>query len=108
MKKESREIMEKKFEKLSDANKIRYNLGRIMSIQFHQFLVISFLGMVVLGCLCMLPFMILYAGGNRLFVMAVVGCFSILIAAILFWVGVFKLNKSEKVLEDFLNKRSKK
>ncbi len=108
MNREKKELMEHKFEKLSDANKIRYNLGRIISIQLHLFLVVSFSCVLILGYLLMVPFIIKYSGLDRIGMMAIIGSFLVLIASILFWVGVFKLNKSEKALEDFLNKKSKK
>ncbi len=108
MKKIEKKLMEKKFEKLSGIDKIRYNLGNITSNQMSIFSSIGFLDLTIIGYLLMLPFIIRDGDFNRIVILAMGGILTVVFAVILVIVGTYKLEKSEKALEDFLNKKSKK
>ena len=108
MKKMEKELMERKFEKLSDANKIRYNLENIKLDQMWIFFIILLLDLAIIGYILMLPFIIIYGDSNIIFLMVIVGVLAIVFVVIMFFVGTYKLDKSAKALGDFLNKKSKK
>ena len=108
MNREKKELMEHKFEKLSDANKIRYNLGNIMLMQFSGASGIMILGLTNLAYLLILPFVLKYFRVSSILMLAFLGILTMIGIFILYWIMVSKLNKSEKALEDFLNKKSKK
>ncbi len=108
MKKIEKKLMEKKFEKLSGIDKIRYNLGNIILNQVEIFLSIGFFGLAIVGYLLMFPFLIRYGSFNRIVISAIGGILTLVFAVIFIIVGTYKFEKSEKALEDFLNKKSKK
>ena len=101
-------VKQKKFEKLSDANKIRYHLGVISANQFRNLFILKIISMVILGYLLILPFYIWYVDMGRILILAGLGFLAILGACISFFFGGNKLNKSHKELEDFLNGKQKK
>ncbi len=108
MKKIERELIEHKFQKLNDANKIRYNLGRIISNQFRIFLMVMLFGLLITGCVLFLPFIIRHDEIYKVVGLAIFGVLILVMAFILGIVGIYKLYKTEKSTEDFLNEKSKK
>lgn len=103
-----KEEIEKKFEKLSDVNKVRYNLGRIIHGQKIIFLFVFVVCSAIFGCVLSLPFMIRYGSFNRVIAWAVIGFLVCLFASIMSIVGIFRMNKDNEALEKFLNKKQKK
>ena len=103
----NKELTKEKFEKLSDTNKIRYNLGKIISMQFTILSFIMTLFGVILGIILFLPFMINYGsfyGSVRwvfLVVFLLIGMFILLI------VEMYRLKEDEKSLEKFLMSEGK-
>lgn len=108
MNREKRELMEHKFEKLSDANKIRYHLGDIKLIQSRSMSVLMMLGLMNFAFLLMLPFIMRYFGMGKINSLAFLGFLILIGILILLFTGRYQLNKFEKALEDFLNKKPKK
>ena len=102
-------VKQKKFEKLSDANKIRYHLGVIAETQFRIMFILGLMITTLLGCFLTMPLIIRYFSVNKIIAFATLGVL-IHIGGIVFFlfVGNNKLNKIEKGLEDFLNGKQKK
>lgn len=103
-----KELIEQKFKKLSDANKIRYNLGRILFLQDKISSFIFVFGVLIVGYLFSLPFIIWYGGFNRIIIIAFFGTISIIVGWIFAFVALFKSRKDNKALEKFLIEKSKK
>ena len=108
MNREKRELMGYKFEKLSDANKIRFQLGNIILLQGGTQVIVMLFGSLIFGYISVLPFVIKFGSVGKFFILGSGGLLMATLAVILFWVLTFRMNKSEKALEDFLNKKSKK
>ncbi len=104
MKKIKKELIEKKFEKLSSINKIRYNLGNIMIIQCKSLLSSTVLGFLIFGLLLCLPLVIKYGDLSIVVLLSVSGFMLMIITLILILVGNHKMDKADKTLEEFLNK----
>ncbi len=103
-----KELIDQKFKKLSDVNKIRYNIGRIFFIQKRTLLIILVSFMIIMGNLFFLPFLIRYGGFNRILGFAFVGVITIMFGWILLIVEIFKFSKKDnEALEKFLNDKSK-
>ncbi len=103
-----KELIDQKFKKLSDVNKIRYNIGRIFFNQKKILVIILVSFMIIIGNLFFLPFFIRYGGFNGIFAFAFVGVITIMFGWILLIVEIFKFSKKDnEVLEKFLNDKSK-
>ncbi len=104
----NKELMRKKFEKLSDVNKVRYQLGRIISNQSRIVLIIGVVSSFIFGYLLSLPFLIRYGGWSRLILLVFLGCSLMMAGWVLFFVGNSALKKCDEELEKFLIEKSKK
>ncbi len=102
------ELIEQKFKKLSDANKIRYNLGVIMFGQnrIATLVISSFL--IIISYLFMLPFIIKYGIFNTIVASAGLSFFILILGFFILILGLFLRMKESKALEKFLNEKSKK
>ncbi len=103
-----KELINHKFKKLSDANKIRYNIGKTFFIQKKTALIIMVWFLIIMGYLFLLPFIIRYGGLYKILGYAIFGSILLFIAFILAWIELFRTKNDEKVLEKFLNEKSKK
>ena len=102
-----KELIDQKFKKLSDVNKIRFNLGRMIDLQKKTISMVIFSFISIVGYLFFLPFLVRYGGFNRIVGFAFLGSILLLSGFILLWISIFLDNKNRKVLEEFLNKKSK-
>ena len=98
----NKELIKEKFEKLSDINKIRYDLGRIISIQFTTLLFIIVLSGVILGLILFLPFRINYGSFYESACWVFVGVFLIIGMFILLIAEMYRIKEDKKLLEKFL------
>ena len=103
-----KELIDQKFKKLSDVNKIRYNMGRIFFNQKKILLIILISVTIVLGYLFSLTFIIRYGSFSRIIMNLVFGSILILVGFILACIEIFKFSKKDdEALEKFLNEKSK-
>ncbi len=103
-----KELIDQKFKKLSDVNKIRYNLGRMISFQRITVSIIVIFFTIVIGYLFALPFVIRYGSFSRIIIKLVFGSILIIVGFILACIEIFKFSKKDKeVFEKFLNEKSK-
>ena len=103
----NKELIKEKFEKLSDINKIRYDLGRIISIQFTTLLFIIVLSGVILGLILFLPFRINYGSFYESTCWVFVGFFLIIVMFILLIFEMNQIKEDKKSLEKFLMSEGK-
>ncbi len=102
------ELMDKKFAKLSDANKIRFNIGVIIFTQTKIVAMIFSSFLIIISYLFMLPFIIRYGGFNQIMGYVDFSFILLITTFILLILGIFRQMKDRKVLEKFLDKKSKK
>ncbi len=103
----NKELTKEKFEKLSDTSKIRYNLGKIISMQFTILSFIMTLFGVILGIILFLPFMINYGSFYGSVCLVFLGVFLIIGMFILLIVEMYRIKEDEKSLEKFLMSEGK-
>lgn len=97
-----KELMKEKFEKLNDTIKIRYNLGKIISMQLTSLAIMISLFGVTLMMILFLPFMINYGGFYGCVRWAFFG-FLLMTSMLIFFIAqMCKIKKDEKALERFL------
>ena len=95
--------MEKKFEKLSDIDKVGYNLTKIVLVQNSINLRVTFGILLIAGILLILPSIIIERESIGVIILKIVGFLNVMVSIIFIFIGFFKSDKKEKeALEKFL------